>query len=297
MQSHGELANRKDASSSGPDAGAISVVGDNLTTTPDSFQIIAGIQAECEKHAKLLMIGETGGNAGNFNRLVDRFREQRTDAIIFATMSLQELSIGKSFKSCPLILVNCIDSNNRHPAIIPDDIAGGYAATRELLRLGHQRIAFLSLFDDMPATAMRIRGYRKALLEAGIEFDVSLLVAGVCRDPEDEFAQLPQVLATLFGLDKPPTAIMCGNDKMAMRTYFLLRSTMGKRIPEDVSVVGYDDYRMIATNLVPQLTTVALPYFEIGAAAARLAIAGDLSSKGQKISGELVIRDSTAACR
>ena len=278
----------------GKKTGMISVIGDNLTTTPDAFEIVSGIQSQCEKSGMILMIGETGGNADNFDMLVDRFRRQQTDAIIYATMFLQEITIDRPFKRCRLVLVNCIDSNNNHPAIIPDDVTGGQAATNELLALGHRRIAYLSLFEDMTATQMRTRGYKRALLEAGIKFDPELVAVGVSDNADDEFEGLPKILERMFALEHPPTAVLCGNDKMAMRVYFLLRSKMKKRIPEDVSVVGYDDYRMIATNLVPPLTTVALPYFQMGVEAAKMAMSSEPESQVLKISGEVIRRQSTA---
>ena len=278
----------------GKKMGTLSVIGDNLTTTPDAFEIVAGIQAECEKQARILMIGETGGRKATFDKLVERYRQQRTDAIIYATMFLQELTIDQSFRHCPLVLVNCTDSSGLHPAIIPDDVGGGFAAATELLGLGHRRIAFIGLFEGMTATQMRKRGYTKALKQVGIELDPTLIVTGVSRNESDEFELLPSVIEKLFALPDPPTAIMCGNDKMAMRVYFLLRSKMDKRIPEDVSIVGYDDYRLISENLVPKLTTVSLPYFEMGQEAARLALSHDLKPGVKKISGTLIARDSTA---
>ena len=278
----------------GKTIGTISVIGDRLTTTPDAFEIVAGIQAECERHDKILMIGETGGRKATFDKLVERYRQQRTDAIIYATMFRQELTIDKSFDHCPLVLVNCVDSSGAHPAILPDDSAGGFAAASELLGLGHRRIAFVGLFEEMTATQLRKKGYRKALNQAGIEPDPDLIVTGVSATEDDEFEHLPDILADLFKLQDPPTAIMCGNDKMAMRIYFLLRSKMNKRIPEDVSIVGYDDYRLISESLVPQLTTVSLPYFEMGEMAARLALTHDLEPRVREISGKLIARESTA---
>ena len=146
----------------------------------------------------------------------------------------------------------------------------------------------------MTATQMRTRGYKRALLEAGVKFDPELVAVGVSENDADEFEKLPAILEQMFALESPPTAVVCGNDKMAMRVYFLLRSKMNKRIPQDVSVVGYDDYRMIATNLVPALTTVALPYFQMGVEAAKMAMSSESQSKVLKISGELIRRQSTA---
>ena len=281
----------------GKNLATVSVIGDNLTTTPDSFDIVAGIQSECEKRDKILMIGETGGHRSSFNKLVERFRQKRTDAIIYATMHLREVQIDHSFERCPLVLVNCYDAQGLFPAIVPDDEGGSNAAAHELIRLGHERIAFIGLLEAMRATEMRLQGYRRALEAASLPFDEELVHFGVTADHEDPFEALPTILASLFALRRQPTAIMCGNDKMAMRVFFLLQGSMGMSIPADVSVVGYDDYRLISENLVPRLTTVSLPYFTMGQEAVNLAFAGALEARVERISGRVITRESTAPPR
>ena len=287
-------AERRGGSDAQPNVGSgvVGVIGDGLVTSPDAYEIVSGIQSVCIKRGSTLMIAETGGEKAHYEQVVQRFRREEAGAIIYATMFLQELTIGETFESSPMVLVNCVDSNSDLPAIIPDDVAGGQVAANALLRAGHARIAFIGLFEDMVATQMRLRGYKRALLEAGLSIDAGLVRTGVCADASDEFAPLRRVLSELFDLDRPPTAIICGNDKMAMRVYFLLRDELGKRIPDDVSVVGYDDYRMISANLVPRLTTVSLPYFDMGVAAAKLALSDNPGSEVRKIGGRLVERDS-----
>ena len=277
----------------GRKARTLGVIAENLTTTPDAFEIVAGIQSECQKHDTVMMIGETSGHAGTFDALVQRFRQQHATAVIYATMFMKKVTIEHSFRFCPLILVNCVDSAKAYPAFIPNDAGGGSAATSELLRLGHRRIAFIGLFEDMFATQQRKRGYLAALRKQHVDIDERLIGTGVGSNGDGEFAPLPGVLKDLFDLKDPPTAIMCGNDKMAMRVFFLLRRTMGKEIPRDVSVVGYDNYRLIAENLLPGLTTVSLPYFDMGAAAVRLALAERAAATTHKINGALIVREST----
>ncbi|MDO6710152.1 LacI family DNA-binding transcriptional regulator [Aliiglaciecola sp. 2_MG-2023] len=277
----------------GRDKGIVCLITEKLTTTPDSFDIIAGIQSECEKQGKLLMIGESGGSDESFSRLVDDFRRQRAEAIIFATVYRRQVKIKQSFKKCPLILVNCFEANLSHPTILPNDYLGAYQITDELIAKKHRKIAYLTLFEDMPATQLRLDGYRKAHEAANLDVDRGLIQVGVCRDSEDEFSNLPEVLQTLLSRQEPPTAICCGNDKMAMRVYMLIRK-LGFQIPESISIVGYDNYKLIAENLLPKLTTVSLPYFSMGQRAAQLAINKQQVTTPEiiEISGELVLRDS-----
>ncbi|AMX02113.1 LacI family DNA-binding transcriptional regulator [Microbulbifer thermotolerans] len=287
----------------GKETGLVSLITDHLTTTPDAFEIVAGIQSVCEKRGKLLLIGETGGSQESFQKLVEDFRRQRAQAIIFATMYHRKVEIKQSFERCPLILLNCFDTDSRYPCIIPDDEQGGFDATEHLLAQGHKRIAFLTLFEHMPATSLRVRGHLRALEKHGIEVDPNLITEGVFDDSQDEFAGLEALLKELLKGPKAPTAILCGNDKMAMRVY-MHAIQLGYRIPDELSIVGYDNYRMIAENLVPKLTTVSLPYFQMGELAAELAIDGPAEKeKGKrnkrknnhtiKIGGDLIVRGST----
>ena len=250
--------------------GIVSLITDHLTTTPHSFELVKGVQSVCDERGALLMIGKTDDNPETFQRLVAEFRRHRTDAIIKATMHHRRVRIRGTFTTCPLVLVNCFEAENRYPSLVPDDRGGAYAATRFLLMKGHRRIAFLGLSPDMVATQLRGAGYRRALDEAGLA-EHTMVRQGTDDGPADEFRSLPQLLSDLLARPKPPTALFCGNDKMAMRTLMLLAS-MGVHVPRDISVVGFDDYRFISENVVPPLTTMSLPYYAMGARAAKLAL-------------------------
>lgn len=276
----------------GKTSGIVSLITENLTTTPDSYEIVAGIQSICDREGKLLLIGETGGKNENFEKLVDDFRRQNSQAIIFATVFHKETVITTKFKKCPLILVNCYERQTKHPTILPGDERGAYDATIKLIEMGHQRIAYLTLFEDMSAAKLRLKGYCRALKENNIRFIPELIQEGVVHDLNDEFANLEAVVRRMMSLDEKPTAIMCGNDKMAMRLYMIIRGNMGFRIPEDISIVGYDDYHMIADNLLPKLTTVTIPYFKMGQIAAEKAIAQTNEPSVTIIDGDLVVRQS-----
>ena len=277
----------------GKDSGIVSLITENLTTTPDSFEIVAGIQSVCEANGMLLLIGETGGKKASFEKLVEDFRRQRSQAIIYATVFHKEVSIEQKFEHCPLILVNCYEKETRHSTILPDDEMGAFTATKKLIEAGHSNIAFLTLFDDMRATKLRLAGYKRAFEEHDLPINEKFIKQGVARDPEDEFSSLEFKLRELLSYAERPTAIMCGNDKMAMRVYMLVRGVLGYQIPEQISVVGYDNYHMIADNLVPKLSTVSLPYFKMGEMAAQQAIAQSQNNKIHKLAGEFISRQST----
>lgn len=252
----------------GRPTGLVGVIAEKLTTTPDSSEIIKGIQQVCEQMGKVLLIGETGGHAGNANRLVADMRERRVEAILFATPFHRQVALDSQLGRTPIALANCFEATCRYTQVIPDDEGGGYAAAQIVLQAGHRKIAFLQLIPGMVATDLRLRGFHRAMREYGVEPNAEWVMHGAEADDANEFSHLSSAVELLFASADRPTAILCGNDKMAMRVIFILQRR-GLRVPADVSVVGFDDFRLISEALDPGLTTVALPYREIGALTGR----------------------------
>lgn len=248
----------------------VAVIAEKLTTTPDSSEIIKGIQSVCEELGKMLIIGETGGQASSANRLVADMRTRRVEAFIFATPFHRAVTLNEMLGQTPTVLANCFEVHPRYPQVIPDDEGGGYAAAQVVLQAGHRKIAFLQLIEGMVATDLRLRGFHRAMQEHGVAPNAKWIAHGAAPIDGGEFSKLNETIDRLFANANRPTAILCGNDKMAMRVIFILQRR-GLRVPDDVSVVGFDDFRLISEALDPGLTTVALPYREIGELAARRA--------------------------
>lgn len=255
----------------------VAVIAEKLTTTPDSSEIIKGIQSVCEEQGKMLIIGETGGKASIASRLVADMRTRRVEAFIFATPFHREVALHEMLGQTPTVLANCFEASPRYPQVIPDDEGGGYAAAQTVLEAGHRKIAFLQLISGMVATTLRLRGFHRAMQDYGVTPNAKWLVHGATPGEGGEFSQLTEAIDRLFANANRPTAILCGNDKMAMRVIFILQRR-GLRVPDDVSVVGFDDFRLISEALDPGLTTVALPYREMGELAARRAFGGDTAA-------------------
>nr|WP_229501911.1 LacI family DNA-binding transcriptional regulator [Telluria cellulosilytica] len=272
----------------------VAVIADQLTTTPDSSEIIKGIQSVCEDLGKMLIIGETGGQAHVASRLVADMRTRRVEAIIFATTFHRPVTVTDTLGQTPAVLANCFEAASRFAEVIPDDEGGGYAAAETVLRAGHRKIAFLQLIEGMVATRLRLQGFRRAMQDHGVRPNDAWLLHGATPGVEDEFAQLRTTIDGLFAGAERPTAILCGNDKMAIRVIFLLQRR-GLRVPEDVSVVGFDDFRLLSEASDPGLTTVTLPYREIGALAARRALAKDLAPGIVRVPCRAVLRGTVAA--
>jgi DNA-binding LacI/PurR family transcriptional regulator len=182
---------------------------------------------------------------------------------------------------------------------LPDDVpfvgatnwSGGRAAARHLAELGHRRIAMISGPEDQLCCCARLDGYRSALQAAGLPIDPEIIVhAGLTR--EDGCAAARSLLA----LPERPTAIFAANDLQALGVYQAAREA-GLRIPDDLSVVGFDDLP-VAAWVDPPLTTVHQPLTEMAVAATELALTlgrGEQAPQlGLEIATTLTVRASTA---
>lgn len=258
----------------GAGSGLVGLVTGAITGTPDAgtpaglpdLYIVQAVQAAMAQGGKTLMIADTGGRDGEAARLIDTFLQHRVEGLLYVADHHAEVALPPIPAGTPLVLVNCFDRAGT-PAILPDDRRGQAALTARLVRAGHRRIGHLTLGRGMAATALRLQGYREALAEEGIAYDPALVEACDMRGHEGEAQLLWDAIDRMRRLSEPPTVLACGNDKMALRVYGILRS-QGVRVPDDLSVAGYDNHRAIAETLYPPLTTVDLPYAAMGAKAA-----------------------------
>ena len=249
--------------------GAISTKNQPLTQQglPDLF-IVQGIQRALDPSGMTVMIADTTGRKDRVPHLVDTFLSHRVEGLIYVAEYHQEVNLPALPDDTPLVLANCFD-NRGTPSVLPDDRRLQADLVRRLIAAGHRRIAFLSLRPDMAAGRLRPQGYRDAMAEAGLPVDPALLVHVDFDQPVIGPEILWDTIDRLLRLDVPPTVLCCGNDQMAMMVYGILRS-MGRKVPDEIGVAGFDNYRAIAETLYPPLTTVDLPYNALGARAGQL---------------------------
>jgi LacI family transcriptional regulator len=232
--------------------------------------IVQGIQQVMAGQDMTLMVADTGGRADRVPHLVRTFLEHRAEGLIYVADYHQQVHLPQLPATTPLVLANCFDAATS-PAVLPDDRQGQRDLVERLIAAGHRRIAYLTLRVDLQATPLRTSGYQDALEEAGLPFDPMLVRVGEADD-DSEMQLLPDAISHLLRLPDRPTVLCCGNDAMAMRVYGILRSR-GVRVPDDMSVAGYDNHRIIAETLYPPLTTVELPYAAMGVRAAERLLA------------------------
>jgi LacI family transcriptional regulator len=195
----------------------------------------------------------------------------------------------------PLVVVDPVNLPEADvPSVGATNWAGGMAATDHLLSLGHRRIGAVTGPADYLCSRARIDGYRSALERAGARFDEHLIRHGDFQH-EGGFIRGGELL----DLAEPPTAIFAGSDQQALGVYEAARQR-GLRIPQDLSVVGFDDLPA-ARWVSPPLTTVRQPLADMGRVAAEML--GDLiegvplRSQRVELTTELVVRESAGSPR
>lgn len=248
----------------------IGVVSDRITTSPDSFELIKGLQLSAKDLGKRLLIAECGGIEDDVPSLIDELIEHRVDALIFATHFHRPVEAAPLERALGtrLVLLNCYLPDGLYPAIVPDDEQGARDGLAYLYALGHRRVVVFELFPEMRATQLRRQGCLKAAREAGVAEPVFVQGSHGAR-PEDEFAAIDGLVTDVLARHQP-TALMAGNDKMAARIIQCLHKR-GISVPSQVSVLGFDDHPMLVHATDPPLTSMRLPYLQMGRRAAQVA--------------------------
>jgi GntR family transcriptional regulator, arabinose operon transcriptional repressor len=193
----------------------------------------------------------------------------------------------------PYLMINQYYSQLMPPHIIMNDEHGGFIATEHLIKLGHQKIIGIFKTDDLQGVN-RMQGFIRAFREHGITFFPDMVIT---YTTEDQHSKIVEQLKHFYTNEKMPTAIVCYNDQSALSVIEMLRG-LELSVPEDVSIVGYDD-SFLAEATEVKLTSVSHPKMEMGIEAAKWivsAVEGNSSSNPQSIiyEPELIIRNSTA---
>lgn len=251
---------------------------------------IKGAHEASVRQGNLLLLVNTGGSNRQAAQLVSDLLDRQVDALIFTVSGTRSVVPPEGAARIPTILVNCFATGDPVPAILPDDAQGARDATQLLLDLGHRDIAYLTGTASSWATKARLRGFREALRGAGLDPREYVVRAG------NYHADSGYELARNLVRERRPTAIMCGNDRMAVGALLALAEA-GIRVPEDMSVMGYDDQFQLAAEIHPALSTVRLPYHAMGRLAVEQLAAGRSAAKPGRtlVHCPLVTRDSTAA--
>jgi LacI family transcriptional regulator len=269
------------------------------TDVSDHFfaEAVAGAEAEARKRGYFLIIGSIEEGSEDDERTYLRLMlERRVEGLIVAVPRLRLAGddlLADAAARVPTVLVASDVELPGADHIDIDNRRGGLDATGHLVAQGHRIVATITGPLDWPSARARLDGYRDALREAGLSTDRARVEAGVDWGLDGGRRAAERLLASTPSL----TAIFAQSDLLALGTIAALRSR-GLRVPEDVSVIGFDDIP-VSSIFDPPLTTVRQPMREVGELAARLV--GDRAASGRPgrttrhvLRAPLVIRGSVA---
>lgn len=257
-----------------------------------AIELLRGAEREAHRLGASLVLTIRGDREDQPRDWVTTLASHRTDGVVLVLGPGPKDVVDQLLaQSMPVVVVDQVGDFDRNvPTIGATNFAGGLSATQHLAELGHTRIGVITGPEEV-LSQQRLDGYRVALARAGLPFDERL-----CRRGDFYAEGGRRAAAELLDLPQPPTAIFAGNDQQARGVYQEARARH-LRIPDDLSVVGFDDVEACQW-MTPMLTTVRQPLAQMAALAVRhlLEPPTTLSSEPLRLelSTSLVIRESTA---
>ncbi len=236
------------------------------SANPFFAEIGHSVETAAFSHGYNVILCNTDGDVDRERTYVDVLLKKQVDGIVFVAAGERSDSISHILKlEIPIVVVDRDLPEVQLDTVLSDNYQGGYLATQHLINLGHRRIACISGPSHLNPSALRVTGYKQALLDAHIPVYDHLMRQGNFHPSSGWQATLD-----LLTLPEKPTAIFACNDLMAMG---VLRAAAecGVRVPQELAVMGYDDIEL-SSYTTPALSTVRQPKAEIGQTAVRMVL-------------------------
>jgi LacI family transcriptional regulator len=266
-------------------------------TNPLFPPIARGTEDRLARDGYTLVLANTYNDEAKERAIVELIGKRRVDGLLLATAErTYPLLDDLRASGVPVVLVNRVPDESPVSSVVGDDHAGIGLAVRHLVSLGHERIAYVGGTQSFSTGLHRYQAFLSWMQSAGLEPDPALIA--IAR----WFRQKPgqESCAELLDRGRPFTAIIAGNDLIALGCYAALRER-GLRVPGDISVVGYNGIPF-SDEFAPPLTTIRIPHYDIGVRAAELILdaireEGRGSAVSVRLAPELVVRESTGPPR
>ncbi|GIW33583.1 LacI family DNA-binding transcriptional regulator [Meiothermus sp.] len=260
---------------------------------PFHATLAKGVQDAAEKHNYTVFLFNTDEDPEKEQRALNALRGHLPQGLLIVPTPKAK----ENLKLVPKLPTVELDRSSGTPGVrtvMVDNIGGARTAVQHLIELGHRRIGMIVGRLDISTAVERLQGYREALTAAGISYCEKLVLPGNHREEDGRQAAL-----TLLNLppEERPTALFVGNNEMTVGAVLAVRE-LGLRIPQELSIVGFDDSRWAAT-MHPALTVVAQPTYELGFLACETLLSS--LSRGQpalptsiRLDVSFIVRESTA---
>ena len=260
-------------------------------TNPIFAESTRGVQDYANKHNYQVILGNTDYRQEKETKLVQVFREMQVDGMLITTTNLKSRMLKELQEDrFPFVLLYSTVRKGPMSCVGVDNFLGGYKATEHLIKLRHQRIAMLAgSFSFSDKSYHRWYGYRKCLRDNGICYNPDYLIQSSYSLESGR-----QGVIRLMSLEQRPTAVFCSNDYLAIGAMEGARDE-GLRIPEDLSIVGFDDIPM-TSFIVPALNTIRQPAYDMGVVGAQVLL-NHISVPSEKavhrlLQTRLIVRES-----
>ncbi|MDN3615408.1 MAG: DNA-binding transcriptional regulator CytR [Vibrio gallaecicus] len=262
---------------------------------PYFTEIIRGIEDAAVEHGYLVLLGDSGQQKKRESSFVNLvFTKQADGMLLLGTDHPFDLSKPEQKNLPPMVMACEFAPDLELPTVHIDNLTSAFEAVNYLTQLGHKRIGQISGPTSATLCQFRQQGYQQALRRAGITMNPAYGTVG-----DFTFEAGAQSIRQLLALPEPPTAIFCHNDAMAIGAIQEAKK-LGLRVPQDLSVVGFDDIKF-AQYCDPPLTTISQPRYEIGRQAMLMMLdvlkGNDVQAGSRLLETELIVRGSTAPPR
>ena len=272
--------------------GRSNIIGILVPTIDSSYitEIVGGIDDELAKVNYNLMLYTTHRHVGKESEYVSAITQGMTDGMLLVLpLAPSSYLNALSERGFPYVVIDQNDPTGEGSVVDATNRLGAYEAIEYLINLGHRRIGFITGLLEVRSTHERIEGYKAALTDHQIPVDETYVVLGNFWEQEGY-----QATQKLLQHPQPPAAIFASNDLSAFGAMAAVRDN-GLSIPEDVSIVGFDDLPQ-AAYVHPKLTTVRQPLEQMGRTAVRLLMEKldhpDRYPKHVTLATELILRES-----
>ena len=260
---------------------------------PFFSEIIRGIEVTAAQNGYLVLIGDCAHQNQQEKTFIDLIITKQIDGMLLLGSRLPfDASIEEQRNLPPMVMANEFAPELELPTVHIDNLTAAFNAVNYLREQGHQLIGCIAGPEEMPLCHYRLQGYVQALRRSGITVDPHYIARG-----DFTFAAGSNALEQLLALPKPPTAIFCHSDIMALGALSYAKRR-GLQIPRDLSIIGFDNISL-AEFCDPPLTTVAQPRYDIGRESMLLLLdqlqGHNVSSGSRLLDCELIVRGSTKA--